>query len=87
MLAATATLASIHELTLRWNGPNWDSMFFITEMGYRSRGGKNPSLSGRPTVATAGRTDARLAMDAAGELYVCTRSDGMIRAITGVAAN
>jgi hypothetical protein len=26
-------------------------------------------------------------MDAAGELYVCTRSDGMIRAITGVAGN
>jgi hypothetical protein len=91
MLAADdgkpATLAPTHELKLRWNGQVYDSMFGIAETGYRSRGGKNPGLSGRPTVASAGRTDARLAMDAAGELYVCTRSDGMIRAITGVAGN
>ena len=91
MLAADdgkpATLAPTHELKLRWNGQVYDSMFGIAEAGYRSRGGKNPGLSGRPTVATAGRTDARLAADAAGELYVCTRSDGMIRAITGVAGN
>ena len=91
MLAADdgnpATLASTHELKLRWNGKVYDSMFPIAETGYRSRGGKNPRLSGTPTVAKEGRTDARLAMDVAGELYVCTRSDGMIRAITGVAGN
>jgi hypothetical protein len=82
-----ATLAAIHQLKFRCNGQVYDSIFRIAETGYRSRGGKNPGLSGRPTVAVAGRTDARLAMDAAGELYVCTRSDGMIRAITGVAGN
>ena len=91
MLAADdgnpATLAPTHELKLRWNGKVYDSMFGIAETGYHSRGGKNPGLSGRPTVATTGRTDARLAMDAAGELYVCTRSDGMIRAITSVTGN
>jgi hypothetical protein len=91
MLAADdgkpATLALTHELKLRWNGQVYDSMFRIVETGYGSRGGKNPGLSGRPTVSVAGRADARLAMDAAGELYVCTRSDGMIRAITGVTGN
>ena len=91
MLAADdgnpATLALTHELKLGWNGQVYDSMFQIAETGYRSRGGKNPGLSGRPTVSTAGRTDARLAIDAAGELYVLTRSDGMIRAITGVTGN
>jgi hypothetical protein len=32
-----------------------------------------------------GRSDIRMGMDAAGELYIMTKSDGMIRAITGAA--
>jgi hypothetical protein len=33
-------------------------------------------------VSGDGRADANLAADAAGELYVFTKSDGMIRALT-----
>ena len=58
-------------------------MFPIAEIGYHSRGGKDPDLPGRARVSGSGQADARLAMDAAGELYIYTKSDGVIRAITG----
>ena len=38
--------------------------------------------SGPALVSGEGRADANLAVDAAGELYVFTKSDGMIRALT-----
>ncbi len=81
------TLAQTHELKIRWNGQVYESMFAITETGYHTRGGNNANLPGRAPVSGAGRADARLAMDAAGELYVYTKSDGMIRAITGATSN
>jgi hypothetical protein len=80
------TLAQTHELKILWNGQVYDTMFPIAEIAYHSRGGKDPDLPGRATVSGSGRADARLAMDAAGELYIYTKSDGMIRAITGATA-
>jgi len=77
------TLAQPHELKILWNGQVYDTIFPIAEIAYHSRGGKDPDLPGRATVSGSGRADARLAMDAAGELYLYTKSDGMIRAITG----
>jgi hypothetical protein len=58
-------------------------MFPIAEAGYRARGGRNPRLPGNAAVTKGGRADARLAVDANGELYLYTKSDGMIRAIVG----
>src|SRR5262249_3176327 len=80
------TLARTYELKLRWNGQAYDTIFPIAEIGYHSRGGQDPDLPGRATVSGSGRADARLAMDAAGELYIYTKSDGMIRTIIGVMA-
>jgi hypothetical protein len=34
----------------------------------------------------AGRADAHVAVDAAGELYIFTKTDGMIRAVKGQVA-
>jgi hypothetical protein len=90
MLAADdgkpATLAQFHEVKLLWNGQVYDTMFPIAQAAYQSRGGKDPDLPGRGSVSGSGRADARLSIDAAGELYVYTKSDGTIRAVVGAAA-
>jgi hypothetical protein len=88
MLAADdnnpATLAPIHQLKLRWNDRVYDSMFPIAQAAYHERGGKDPDLPGSATVSGQGRADARFAVDAAGELYLYSKTDGVIRAVTGV---
>ena len=75
------TLAPIHEVKILWNGRTYDSMFPITEAAYHARGGKDPDLPGRGTVSGAGRADARMSIDAAGELYIYSKTDGVVRAI------
>jgi hypothetical protein len=86
MLAADdgnpATLAPIHELKIRWNDRTYDTMFPIAEAAYHERGGKDPDLPGTATVSGQGRADARFAIDAAGELYLYSKTDGVIRAVT-----
>jgi len=56
-------------------------MFPITESAYHARGGKDPNLPGRGTVSGEGRSDVRLGVDAAGELYLYSKTDGVIRQI------
>ena len=75
------TLSPIHEVKVLWNGKTYDTMFPITQAAYQARGGKDPDLPGRATVSGQGRSDARFAMDNAGELYIYSKTDGMIRAV------
>ena len=75
------TLAQIHELTIRWKGQVYDTFIPIAEMTYQSRGGKDPDLPGRATVSGAKRADARFGVDAKGELYIYSKTDGMIRKV------
>ncbi len=88
MLAAddgkAQTLAALHELKVVWRDQVYDTMFPVTMAAYHARGGKDPDLPGRGTVSGAGRADVRLAIDAAGELYLVGKSDGVIRKIVGV---
>jgi glucose/arabinose dehydrogenase len=49
----------------------------LTEETYRARGGKGEGLPGM----AAGRVDFRFAVDNDGELYILTKSDGMIRKV------
>jgi uncharacterized Ntn-hydrolase superfamily protein len=77
------TMATMHEVTVRWKGQSYDSMLPIVEKIYHERGGRNPVLNGHNVMSGNGRADARLAMDASGELFIYTKNDGMIRAITG----
>ena len=58
-------------------------MWPINEMTYHERGGKEEHLASKQRVANQGRGDDRLAIDASGELYIYSKSDGMIRAIVG----
>jgi mono/diheme cytochrome c family protein len=57
------------------------------EAAYRARGGKGEALPGFAAVAGRGRVDLRLAADEQGELYVLTKSDGMIRKIVGASSS
>ncbi len=96
MLAADdgnpATLARMHEVRVRWNDPSdspdagaksYDSMFPIVEAAYHARGGKMPRLATRSDLVFGGRADVRLSMDASGELYLYSKSDGMLRRVVG----
>jgi len=75
------TLAQLHEVRIRWNGQLYDTFMPIAEATYQARGGKDPDLPGRATVSGSKRADARFALDAAGELYVYSKTDGMIRQV------
>jgi hypothetical protein len=93
MLAADdrnpATLATVHDVHLKWKAPGasaaaprvYPSAFPVVLAAYKHRGGMDPDLPGQSTVSGPGRADIRLAVDAAGELYLLSKVDGMIRAI------
>ncbi len=90
-----ATLAKMHEVQVAWDDPaddpnrgaqSYTTMFPIVEAAYHARGGKAVRLPGKAASAPNGRVDLRFAIDRQGELYFLTKSDGTIRAVTGVAA-
>lgn len=56
----------------------------LTEAAFQERGGEGEALPGGGRVSGSGRVDIRFAVDDAGEVYVLTKSDGMIRRIVGV---
>ena len=58
----------------------------ITEETYRKRGGTGQTLPGFAAIAGRGRVDLRFAQDNDGELYLLTKSDGMIRKVVGARA-
>jgi hypothetical protein len=77
------TLAPIHEVKILWNGRTHDTLYPVAEAAYHARGGKDPDLPGTATVSGQSRVDARFAIDNAGELYLYSKTDGMIRAVVG----
>jgi hypothetical protein len=58
-------------------------MFPIAMEAYKARGGKDPDLPGRGAVSGAGRADARFGVDSSGELYLFSKTDGVIRKVVG----
>jgi mono/diheme cytochrome c family protein len=73
------TVAPIHEMDV--------GLRAITEATYRKRGGIGQSLPGVAMIAGRGRVDLRFAQDDEGELYILTKSDGMIRKVVGARAS
>jgi hypothetical protein len=91
MLAADdgnpATMAALHEVNIVWEKPGggkeaYSTMSPITEIAYHARGGTATGLPGL-AVISGGRADIRFSMDGEGELYILSKSDGMIRAVVG----
>lgn len=87
-----STLAAIHSLDVMWASPRepgalrrYDRLYEIVVDEYRARGGRDTDLPGAATVSDltgGGRADIRLAVDQAGELYLLSKSDGMIRSLS-----
>ena len=69
------TLAALHEVNANLRA--------IVEERFRVRGAKGQSLPGAAGVSGRGRVDMRFAEDADGEIYILTKSDGVIRQVTG----
>jgi hypothetical protein len=91
-----ATMAAMHEIRILWDDPHdepdrgqqlYSTMFPIVEAAYHFRGGKSPRLPGAARVAGAGRADTHVFLDAAGEPYVFSKSDGVIRIVVGATVN
>jgi hypothetical protein len=76
------TMAAMHDVKIAWNDNVYRAMAPINEIAYHTRGGKAEHLPGAERIP-GGRSDLRLAMDAGGEIYIMTKSDGMIRAVVG----
>jgi mono/diheme cytochrome c family protein len=72
------TVAPIHEID--------SDLRRLTEETYRARGGKGEVIPGMGAMAGRGRVDLRFAVDNDGELYILTKSDGMIRKVVGAKA-
>ena len=70
-----ATVAPIHELET--------GLRPLVEKMFRARGGQGDALPGNAAISGRGRVDVRFAEDNAGELYLLTKSDGMIRQVVG----
>jgi mono/diheme cytochrome c family protein len=70
-----ATVAPIHEIDA--------GLRRLAEDTYRARGGKGEALPGVGAISGRGRVDLRFAVDNDGELYILTKSDGMIRKVVG----
>jgi uncharacterized Ntn-hydrolase superfamily protein len=77
------TLATMHEVAVKWQGKRYDSLLPIVADAYHARGGQHAEMNGRNVMSGAGRADAHIAMDSTGELYLFTKNDGMIRVLTG----
>ncbi len=92
-----ATLAPFYRVELLWTNPRnptaglqaYDRAYEIVASEYHARGGPDTDLPGSATVSDltgGGRADIRLAVDAAGELFLTSKSDGMIRSLTAAPA-
>lgn len=73
------TLATLHEVDAGIR-----QLVETTFKARGGRGGRGDTLPGAAAISGKGRVDLRLTQDAAGEIYLITKSDGMIRALTGV---
>ncbi len=82
------TLAEMHPVKIRWAKPGdaseiYSSMSPVTESAYHARGGTAKGLPGFGKVPNGGRSDIHFWEDADGELFIMSKSDGMIRQVTG----
>ena len=72
---SATTLAEMHEVDA--------GLRRLVEETFHARGGRGETLPGAGAVSGRGRVDVRFAQSSDGELYVLTKSDGMIRRVVG----
>ena len=83
-------MAKMYEVKIAWDDPAdsegqrvYDTMMPIVRSTFVHRGSKADNMNGRSKVSGTQRADVRLTVDQAGEMYVYSKSDGMIRRIVG----
>jgi hypothetical protein len=76
----------MHEHKILWQKNVYDTMLPLVQTTVRQRGSKAENMNGRSRVSGSQRADVRLAVDQAGEMYVYSKSDGMIRRIVAATA-
>jgi hypothetical protein len=81
-------MARIHEVSILWDRPGVAKELFptmqpITLAGSHARGITKADLPG-PAVVAGGRADIHFATDSSGEIYVLSKTDGMIRKVVAV---
>jgi hypothetical protein len=81
------TMAPLHSVNVLWDQPDgnketYASIAPVTEKGYHARGGHAKGLPGVVKVA-GGRSDMHFLTDDSGELYLLSKSDGVIRQVVG----
>src|SRR5262249_50063235 len=77
------TMAQMHPLKIKFGNEVYGSMAPVTASAYHARGGKAAVLPGTEKVSEEGRSDIHLWVDSEGEMYVLSKSDGMIRKVVG----
>ena len=86
------TTVEMHPTALRWTRPGstspevYGSMYPLTELVYHQRGGTAKNLPGFAKVPNGGRSDIHFWSDSNGDLYLTSKSDGMIRKVVGATA-
>ena len=86
------TLAQMHEVKIVWDDPQTRQVrgsrsttrYFRSRRRPINRGAAKIRICPGAGLCRARRADARFALDAAGELFVYSKTDGMIRAVTAV---
>jgi hypothetical protein len=83
-----ATMATIQPIQFQWTSPEgqqgvYPTMAPIVSAAYHARGGEAEFMPGYPSRVGKGRADIRLAFDGKGEIFIISKSDGMIREVTG----
>jgi len=62
----------------------YQRLYEVVEAGYELRGGPHKNLPGSGAYGEDGRADVRLIQTSDGEIYITSKSDGMLRRVTGV---
>lgn len=83
-----ATMATMHPIKIEYTNPQGKTETFpnmqpIVSAAYHSRGGSATFMPGYGTPVGKGRADIRLVLDNKQNFYIISKSDGMLRSVTG----
>lgn len=83
-----ATMATLHPLEIQYTDAagkteTVPTMRPIVSARYHARGGTASFMPGYGTPVGKGRADIRLLLDGGGHFYIVSKSDGMLRIVTG----
>ena len=83
-----ATMATMRPIAIEYTDPagkteTYANMAPVVSAKYHERGGVATYMPGYGTPVGKGRADIRLVMDNAQNIYIISKSDGMLRVVTG----